>query len=161
MHTELMNLYYKAEENYLSNVDIKVFRHHIESLQQRLNTYEFLRDHEIDIFQPVADTLQKKYPTENPQTLEQVLRQAIALLRYAAMAMLLNNPEFLQHRLLEWLTEVVNAHQTQTLWSSCHELLSARLKEMLTEAEQDLILPLLDHAQATLVGLPAVVSVHA
>ncbi|BAC09852.1 phycobilisome protein [Thermosynechococcus vestitus] len=161
MHTELMNLYYKAEENYLSNVDIKVFRHHIESLQQRLSTYEFLRDHEIEIFQPVADALQKQYPTETPQTLEQVLRQAIALLRYAAMAMLLNNPEFLQHRLLEWLTEVVKAHQTQTLWRSCHELLSDRLKEMLTDAQQDLILPLLDQAQATLVGLPAVVSVHA
>ncbi|RMH65358.1 MAG: phycobilisome protein [Cyanobacteria bacterium J003] len=161
MHTELMNLYYKAEENYLSNVDIKVFRHHIESLQQRLSTYEFLRDHEIEIFQPVADALQKQYPTEPPQTLEQVLRQAIALLRYAAMAMLLNNPEILQHRLLEWLTEVVKAHQTQTLWSSCHELLSDRLKEMLTDAQQDLMLPLLDQAQVTLVGLPAVVSVHA
>ncbi|MFN4065730.1 MAG: phycobilisome protein [Thermosynechococcus sp.] len=161
MHTELMNLYYKAEEKYLSNVDIKVFRHHIESLQQRLSTYEFLRDHEIEIFQPVADALQKQYPTENPQTLEQVLRQAIALLRYAAMAMLLNNPEFLQHRLLEWLTAVVHAHQTQTLWRSCHELLSGRLKEMLPDAEQDLVLPLLEQAQATLVGVPAVVSVHA
>lgn len=161
MHTELMNLYYKAEANYLSDVDLKVLRHHVESLQQRLRTYEFLRDHELEIFQPVADNLQKNYPTENPRTLEQVLRQAIALLRYAAMAMLLNNPEFLQHRLLEWLTGVVSAHQTQALWTSCHELLSARLKEMLTDAEQDLILPLLDQAQATLVGVPAVVSVHA
>jgi len=160
MHTELMNLYYKAEENYLSNVDIKVLRHHVESLQQRLHAYEFLRDHEVEIFQPVADKLQKNYPTENPRTLEEVLRQSIALLRYAAMAMLLNNPEFLQHRLLEWLTGVVNAHQTQTVWTSCHDLLSARLKEMLTDAEQDLILPLLDHAQATLVGIPAVVSVQ-
>lgn len=160
MHPDLNNLFYKAEDHYLNNVDIKVFRHHAESLQQRLTTYELLRDRELDIFQPVADRFQKNHPIENPVVLEQVIKQGITLLRYAAMAMLLNNPEFLQHRVLEWLTEKVNAHQTQALITDLHELLQARLKELLTDKELDLILPLLDQSQATLVGVQPLVSIQ-
>ncbi len=160
MHPDFALMFYKAEDHYLSDVDLKVFKHHTESLKQRLALYETLREQELEIWQPVADRLQQAFPTESDASLEQILRQGIALFRYGAMAMLLHNPEFLQRRLLEWLTDVVASRQSQALMTKLNELLQARLKEMLTDKEVDLIIPFLDQAQVTLVGTPPVVTVQ-
>lgn len=160
MQPDLALLFYKAEDHYLTDVDLKVFKHHTDSLKLRLAFYELLREKELEIWQPVADRLQQAFPAESDARLEQILRQGIALFRYGAMAMLLNNPEFLQRRLLEWLTDVVASRQSQGLVTKLNELLQARLKEMLTDKEVDLILPFLDQAQATLVGTAPLVTVQ-
>lgn len=154
MHPDLQTLLYKAEEHYLEATEIKLFRHHMASLSQRLATYEILRDQELAIFQPIADQLQQAFPQEPTQLLEQCLKQWINILRYAAMAMLLNNPEFMQWRLLEWLTELVQAHQMQSIEAKLCQLLQIRLKELLLPEQQCLIQPLIDQAQTTLLGSP-------
>lgn len=152
MHPDLESLYFKAEENYLQGTEIKLFKHHIGSLAQRLETYEYLRDEELTIFQPVADQLSQAFRQENPQLLEQALKRWLTVMRYAAMAMLLNNPEFLQRRLLEWLTDIVQVQQMQLIEAQLCQLLQARLKDLLPSQRLDLILPLLDQAQTTLLG---------
>lgn len=155
MHPDLESLFYKAEENYLQAVEMKLFKHHINSLAQRLQTYEVLRDQEIDIFQPVADRLVEAFAQESTPLLEQALKQWIAILRYAAMAMLLNNPEFLQRRLLEWLTDLVEVQQRQSIEAKLAQLLQDRLREVLTEEQRNLIAPFIDQAQHTLLGATA------
>lgn len=150
MHPEIETLLYKAEEQYLKPLEIKLFKHHATSLSQRLETYEMLRDQEIAIFQPVADRLLKSFPQEKQETLEIALKHWLSVLRYCAMAMLLNNQEFLQRRLLEWLTDIVQAHQTQAIEMSLYQLLHASLKELLSEQQLALVQPFLEQAEATL-----------
>jgi Phycobilisome protein len=154
MHPDLQTLLYKAEAQYLEATEIKLFRHHIGSLSERLATYEILRNQELAIFQAIADQLQTTFPQESPQLLEKCLKQWIAILRYAAMAMLLNNPEFLQWRILEWLTDSVQAHQVQSIEAKLCQLLQVQLKNRLSTEQQGLIQPLIDQAQTNLLGSP-------
>lgn len=150
MHPEIETLLYKAQEHYLNPLEIELFKHHATSLSERLETYELLREQEVAIFQPVADQLVKAFPQEKQETLERSLKHWLSVLRYCAMAMLLNNQEFLQRRLLEWLTDLVQAHQTQAVEMTLYQLLHGSLKELLSEQQLALVQPFLEQAEATL-----------
>lgn len=152
MHADLKALLYEAEDHYLSEKEVGNFQNHVSSLTQRLETYELLRDREIEIFQPIADSLEQAFPHEQEAVLKRALKHWLMILRYSAMAMLMNNPQFLQHRLLEWLTELVRAHQTQPIDRQLHKLLSERLRNILSEEQMELMHPFLKQIQATLLA---------
>jgi hypothetical protein len=160
MHSEIKTLLYEAEDHYLKPEEIEAFRDHASSLAQRLETYELLRDQELAIFQPVADQLLKAFPQENQKTLERTLRHWLAVVRYCTMAMLVNNQEFLQRRLLEWLTDIVQAHQTQEIETTLYQLLQDRLKEVLSDQQLALVQPFLDQTETTLLGAHALVELQ-
>ena len=152
MHCDLKTILYKAEENYLKKPEIIVFQYHVASLAKRLETYECLRDQEITIFQPIAEELVRAYPQENPKLIEKAIKHWLAVMRYCAMAMLLNNPEYLQRRILEWLTEMVQAHQMQSVENTIYNLLLSRLGKVLSQQQLALLQPFLEQAQTTLLG---------
>jgi hypothetical protein len=154
MHPDLQSLYHKAQDRYLQGLEIKLMRLHADHLGQRLAVYEILRDNEVNLFQPVADHLEQAFPKVETRVLSQSLQQWLTIMRYASMAMLVSNPEFLQHRLLEWLTDVVQAHNTMEISTKIHELLHEQLRKKLNAEQLDLLLPLLDQARMTLVGIP-------
>lgn len=150
MHPELRTLLYDAEVSYLQTPELDNFKAIVASLEERLDTYECLRDQEIAIFQPVADQLLLDFSSENPKVVEQALKHWLSVMRYCAMAMLLNNPEFLQYRLLEWLTDIVQAHQMESLENHLYELLQANLHKLLTVQQLALVQPFLEQARTTL-----------
>ncbi|MBE9170843.1 phycobilisome protein [Pleurocapsales cyanobacterium LEGE 06147] len=152
MQSDIETLVHKAEEDYLKQSDIELFRQQAASMQKCLETYECLRDREIAIFQPIVEQLVKTYPQENPQLLEKVLKHWLSVLRYCAMAMLLKNPEYLEYRILEWLSDIVKAHQMQSLESTLYELLFSRLSEVLTKEQLSLLQPFLEQARTALLG---------
>lgn len=152
MQSDIEALVHQAEEDYLKQPDIELFRQHAASLQKRLETYECLRDGEIAIFQPIVKQLMETYPQENPQLLEKVLKHWVSVLRYCAMAMLLNNPEYLEYRLLEWLSDIVKAHQMESLESTLYELLLSSLSTVLAQQQLALLQPFLEQARVALLG---------
>ncbi|ELS00380.1 hypothetical protein Xen7305DRAFT_00000800 [Xenococcus sp. PCC 7305] len=152
MQSDIQAILYKAEEHYLQKPEILDFRNAVSSLAERLATYEFLRDQEIVIFQPIAEELVRAYPEENPKLLEKALKHWLAIMRYSSMAMLLNNPEYLDRQILDWLTEMVQAHQMQSLENTIYDLLLSRLEKVLSRKQLLLIHPFLEQAQTTLLG---------
>jgi len=155
MHPQIKTLLYEAEEHYLKPEEIETFKHHASSLAQRLETYELLREQEVAIFQPVADQLLEVFPQEKQETLERALKHWLSVLRYCTMAMLLNNQEFLQRRLLEWLTDLVQVHQTQAIEMTLYRLLQTQLKELLAKQQLALLQPFLEQAETTLLRASA------
>ncbi len=152
MQSDIENLLYLAEDHYLKRLEIKAFQIYAASLAKRLEVYEYLRDHEIDIFQPIAEELSEVHAAEDPQLLEKALKHWLSIMRYCAMAMLLNNPEYLQRSVLEWLTEMVQAHQMQPLENTIYDLLFSHLKKLLPPEQFALIKPFLSQTQTTLLG---------
>ena len=71
-------------------------------------------------------------------------------MRYCAMAMLLNNPEYLQRSVLEWLTDMVQAHQMQSVESTIYDLLLSQLQKMLSRQQFASIEPFLEQSKAIL-----------
>lgn len=150
MQPELEAFLYEAEEKYLTPEEIQNFKKNISLFKQRLATYENLREQEIKIFQPVADELLAKFPEENQKIIEKSIKHWLSVMRYGAMAMLLNNPEYFQRRLLEWLTPTIKAHQLETVEKKLYELLEKQLKQALPEDQLALMQPFLEQAQTNL-----------
>ncbi len=151
MNTNIQSLLYDADERYLRAAEIGTFKSYTSSLSQRLEAYELLRDKEIAIFQPIANGLLASFP-EQQQDLERSLKNWLAVLRYCAMAMLLNNPEFLEWRLLEWLTDLVRVHQTQAIDTALYKALQKQLSQILADKQYSLLQPFLAQAAASLLA---------
>ncbi|MGD1918881.1 MAG: phycobilisome protein, partial [Pleurocapsa sp.] len=130
--------------------EITAFQLHIAKLAKRLEVYEYLRDREIDIFQPIADELSEAYSQVSPQLIEKALKLWLSIMRYCAMAMLLNNPEYLKEGVLDWLTDTVKAHQMQSIEIAIYDLLSSKLKKSLPEDQFALMQPFLEQTQEIL-----------
>lgn len=135
MYPELQALIHEAEFQYLQGEDLDRLSQEMSTLKDRLTAYRILRDKEISIFQTVADTLIEKLPNEKTKKLETSLRHWLLITRYCGMAMLLNNPEFLEHRLLEWLTDIVVAHESQSISQTIYSVLIAKLEKELSETQ--------------------------
>jgi hypothetical protein len=150
MHSDLEIVSRKAEFDYLQQPELDAFKQCVDSLRERLEIYECLRDKEIDIFQLVAEQLLDAYPLEEQKLIERALKYWISIMRYSAMAMLLNNPGFLQHRLLEWLTPVFGAYQLEEINNSLYGLLLSDLSQTLTKKQMTFLQPFLEQAKANL-----------
>ncbi|MBE9222232.1 phycobilisome protein [Cyanobacterium stanieri LEGE 03274] len=151
MYPELQLLIHEAEFNYLQSNDLETFSKCINSLQGKMDIYRLLRDREIEIFQIVADKLVAKFSDSQEKALEISLQHWLLITRYSAMAMLLNNPEFLERRLLEWLTDVVEARESQSIDSAVHSLLITELKQALNPSQIADLEPFLNQAKEYLV----------
>jgi len=147
MYPELQALIHEAEYSYLGSDDLESLSAHIATLAEKINGYKKLRDEELNIFQEVADKLEAKFPEENTQVLENSLQHWLLITRYCGMAMLLNNPEFLERRLLEWLTDIVQVRQSQAIDEAVRSLLVVGLNKLLSEQEVAYLLPFLDQAK--------------
>ncbi|AFZ46639.1 hypothetical protein Cyast_0663 [Cyanobacterium stanieri PCC 7202] len=154
MYPELQTLIHEAEYNYLQKDDLELFSEHINNLQQKLEVYRLLRDQEIEIFQGVADKLVAQFSDSQEKALETSLHHWLLIMRYAAMAMLLNNPEFLERRLLEWLTDIVQVRESQSIDSAVHSLLMTQLGKTMDSSELNYLEPFLNQAKEYLVNAP-------
>jgi Phycobilisome protein len=151
MHPEIEALLDQAETRFLKGEELIAFKRQAATLAQRLKIYEFLREKEASIFQPVANKLQESFPNQKEETLERSLKHWVLVLRYCAMAMLLNDREFLEQRLLDWVSGIVEAHQTQKVEATVCTLLETRLKELLSEQARAILQPFLDQAKSMIV----------
>lgn len=152
MYPALEAIIHQAEDHYLQSDELTDFSSHISSLRERLETYELIRDHEILIFQAVADKMLENFPQEKPQQVERSLKHWLLITRYCAMAMLLNNHEFLERRLLEWLTDIVSAYELQLIQNTLFQLLANELEKVLSENQVEYIQPFLEQAKTTLLN---------
>ncbi|MCG9892912.1 MAG: phycobilisome protein [Thermosynechococcaceae cyanobacterium MS004] len=153
MDTALQSLLYAADDHYLSDADLDRFHQDIQSLAERIETYETLRDRELAILQPTADYLSEEFPTADPKLLERSVIHWINILRYSAMAMLLNDQAFLSQRILEWMPDLVQAYQLQDIEKTLYRFLQMQLKNSLSPEQLNLLKPYLEEAHATLLSV--------
>ncbi len=151
MHPAIEAMFDEAENRYLKPNELNVLTTYVESLPERLNAYRFLRDQELSIMQNVADQLESRCPGESQQTLERCLKNALLVMRYAAMAMLLNDSEFLTNRVVAWLEETNAVYQTQAVDTALYQLLNHRLGEVLNKEQLSLLRPHLTLAEKAVV----------
>ena len=154
MQAELNELLVQAENRYLQTEELLGFKSYAETLAQRLKIYEFLRDREIVIFQPIADQIQTIFPQEKQERLEQILQQWILIFRHSAMSMLLNDSKYLQERVIDWLSGLVQAHNSQVIDTQVYQLLNARLNELLSPKALIFLQPFLEQVKTQLLEPP-------
>jgi hypothetical protein len=152
MNTELSQVINDAEDHYLQSQELNHLNQQIESLAQRLEVYELLRDFELEVFQEVADDLQSAFPRLDAQLLNRVLEDGLAILRYGAMAMLQGNPQYLQRQLLEWLPSRVQAYDLEAVETRMLQLLQTHLSKRILPSQIALIQFYLDRVHSALIS---------
>lgn len=146
MSTELQDLIFAADDHYLSDADLNRFQNELQSLNERLDLYEYIRDHEVTLLQPAVDYLVEELSNKDTKVLERAVTHWISILRYAAMAMLQSDAKFLEEHILNWLPDVVDAYDLRDVEIALYRFLQAQLKSSLTPQQLDLIQPYLEQA---------------
>ncbi len=152
MITDLEAILYKADETYLDSQDLARFKSQTFSLEKRLQTYEILRQQETSIFQYVADRLVKDLPDLSESKIKKALEHWLMIVRYCAMAMLADRPEYLQHHILDWLPEQIEIYNLRVLEENLYVLLEKRLRKVLNAEQFSLLEPFLQQSKAALLS---------
>ena len=150
MIKDLESILYKAEDRYLDTQDLAIFKSQTFSLEKRLQTYELLRSQETEVFQYVANQLSRNFSDIKEDKICKALHHWLMVTRYCAMAMLADNPEYLQYRILEWLPEQIDVYNLKVLEENVFLFLHKRLKKNLNAEQFSLIEPFLQQAKDAL-----------
>ncbi|MEB3293075.1 MAG: hypothetical protein VKJ24_07935 [Synechococcales bacterium] len=148
MQAILEEIFDEPDRRYLSGSEVGEISQYVKSLPERLMTYRTLRDRETQFMQAVADQLEVEMPTTITDVLEQSVRHGILVLRHCAMAMLMNDEQYLSDRLLNWLSETAQIHQTEASDLTIYRLMQAQLGKVLNPNQIMLFQPFLDQVQA-------------
>ena len=154
MTFKLDSLFESAEKPYLDANDLTLLSQYVSSIPERIAVYRILRDQEIAIMQPIADALQQRNQAAEDKV-ERSVRNGLMVLRYVAMAMLLDDSAFVAGRLQGWLPEIVKAHETQELDQQLFQFLDQQLAKVLTPAQVNLLKPGLTKARDLILGSSA------
>lgn len=150
MNPKLDALFNEPEKRYLNADELSVLSQYVSSIPERMKVYRLLRDQEVALLQPVADALQQQMPDASEAVLERSVRSGLLILRYAAMAMLMDDEQFVDNRLQGWLPEIAKAYNTQAVDQKLFEILTQRLAQALPPQQMSLLKPCLAKAQALL-----------
>ncbi|PSN20607.1 hypothetical protein C7271_01400 [filamentous cyanobacterium CCP5] len=152
MNSKLEALFDEPEKRYLNADELSALSQYVSSVPERLSIYRQLRDQEVEILQPVVNTIQQQMPEVAESTLERSIQNIMLILRYAAMAMLIDDVDFMDKRLYGWLPEMVKAFGTHTLNQKLFELLNQKLAQTLSPQHLNLLKPNLDRAQTLMMS---------
>jgi hypothetical protein len=151
MTFKLDALFDAPDKQYLDANDLSILSQYVSSIPDRMAVYRTLRDQEIPIMQPIADALQQQGGHPEPMV-ERSVRNGLMVLRYAAMAMLLDDSGFVEERLQGWLPEMVKAYETQTIDQQLFQLLQQQLGKVFSPAQLNLLKPSLEKAQSLMLN---------
>ncbi|WP_416675641.1 hypothetical protein [Egbenema bharatensis] len=143
MHPTIDQIFDNAEARYLKPEELQCVTQYVESLPERLETYRNLRDRELEIMQWVADQLQSQLPQENQDSLERCIKNALLMLRYCSMGMLLNDETLVKKRFLDWVSQAAKVYNTEKIDHLLHRLLNQRLTEVLGASQMRHLTPML------------------
>ena len=152
MHPELDKILNEAESRYLKPEELKSLSQYVSSLPARLETYRQLQEKELEIMQAVASQLEAQLPQEKTSDLERSIQNAILMLRYCAMAMLINDESLVKERLLGWLDGIIETYDSSSRDSKLYRLLNQQLSQALTKQQLSLLKPSLTIAEKTLLN---------
>ncbi|MBE9136078.1 hypothetical protein IQ254_02480 [Nodosilinea sp. LEGE 07088] len=151
MAFKLDTLFDAPDKKYLNASDLSILSQYVSSIPERMAVYRTLRDQEVAIMQPIADVLQQQGGHPEPMV-ERSVRNGLMVLRYVAMAMLLDDDSFVEERLQGWLPEMIKAYDTQAIDQQLFQLLEKQLSKVFSPAQLNLLKPSLEKAQGLMLN---------
>lgn len=148
MISDIDLILYKAEAEYLEQQDLANFKGQVFALEKRLQIYEIISSKETEVFQSIASRLVSD--PDEPDKIKLALKHWLMVMRYCAMAMLLDNPDYLEYRILEWLSEQVEAYETKAIEQRIFELLQKRYRKVLNSEQLSILQPYLEQTRNAL-----------
>lgn len=152
MNPKLAALFDEPEKAYLKVDELNTLSQFVSSLPERINFYQRLRNEEITLMQAVANALQQQFPQASDEQLKRSLQSGILMVRYAAMAMLIDDTDLVTNRLATWLPEIVEAYDTRSIDVALYQLIKTQFAGRFSPAQMALLSPGIDAAERLIGG---------
>ncbi|MBE9144567.1 globin family protein [Planktothrix mougeotii] len=148
MLTELQRLSVEADGRYATPEELEFLKSYLETFRYRISAYQKLQKYEPIILQKIHHKLIKT----NPQIFmkgsinftSKWRLDTIRVLRYSAMILLINDPDYLQERLLIWFATILQAFKVQDITELTYQAMSDVLEDYLTPEEKNVFFPLIE-----------------
>lgn len=155
MYPQLLSVFDEAENRYLKPEELKLVGQYVASMPERLDTYRNLRERELEVMQAVANQLQAEMPQVSEEVLERCLKNALLMLRYCALSLLLNDEAIVEQRFLSWIAPLAKLYDTKAIDSKLYRLLNQQLSKALSAKQMSYLSPSLALAQESLLSQSA------
>ncbi len=148
MISQIDSLQRELDGRYASDRELQFFWDYARSFNLRLQTYLKLQGLEPEILKRVQAKMRMLDPSllaDGSQDLTAKWKQdTLRVLRYSAVAMLLDDRDFLRDRLLYWMQTVMKAFGAQRSCEVTYRVMQEVVREQLTLAESNLLCPILE-----------------
>ncbi|PSN20610.1 phycobilisome protein [filamentous cyanobacterium CCP5] len=145
MLNKLDTLTLSTDGRYATDVELQFFYTYLPTLYLRIRIYQKIQAAEKEIIQQVLKTLTATAPTllwQNDVDLTaKWQRDTVRVLRYAALAVLTDDLELFQERLLLWFSTIMEAFGVRRNCKATYSIMQAVIKRHLTPQEAALFLP--------------------
>jgi hypothetical protein len=154
MLTQLDNLSRTADGRYANDAELAFIQDYYSSFAQRLSTYKKMQAVETQMVRAVQAQLQKEDPSfvaNDPQMLRKCEFDLLFVLRYAAVALLLNDTDTFKERLLYWLQTIMRTFKNhQSRCDTAYRVAQTVATQYLAPQEATLVCPLLELSRSML-----------
>ncbi len=154
MLKQLARLSVEADGRYATDQELQFLKNYLQSVDQRITSYEKIRDAEEEILDQVETKMRSIDPnlfSRDSQDLTSVCkRDRKHTLRCSAAAMLINDLDRLREGLLLWQRTIMLAFKDEHPSKVHYEVLPEIMKQHLTAEEVELIMPFLQLDQSVL-----------
>lgn len=148
MLSQLEKLSRATDGRYATDEELQFIDDYMKTYSLRLETYQRLQDVEAAIVQRVYAKMRAIDPNLFKNGSEDVSakwkRDTILVLRYSAVALLLNDPDMLCERLLFWLQTVMKAFGAQRSCRITYEVMQEVVKQQLPPPQASLFCSILE-----------------
>ncbi|WP_448600398.1 phycobilisome protein [Thermoleptolyngbya sp.] len=159
MLSQMKRLSLETEGRYATDADLQFLRDYAKSYGLRVETYQRIQSAEVLLVSQVQQYMMSKDPTlfqgGNSDLTAKWKRDTVRVLRYSAVAMLLNDPETLQERFLLWFQTIMRAFGAQRSCNATYEAMQHVVRQHLTPVQASLFCPILELNRHLLGGSPA------
>ncbi|MBC7968791.1 MAG: phycobilisome protein [Verrucomicrobia bacterium] len=154
MLSQLEKLSLNTDGRYASDEELQFVGDYVQLFGLRLQTYQTLQLVEAAIVQQVETKMRLLDPnlfrSGNEDVSAKWKRDTLRVLRYSAVAMLMNDPETLRERFLFWLQTIMKAFGAQKSCNATYEVMQEVVKQHLTPVQAGLFCPILEINRQTL-----------
>ena len=154
MLTNLKDLVSATDGRYATDQELQFLQGYLTTAPLRFRTYQKLQKAETEIINQLMKELKTYHPdifiVNNQDLTAKWQRDTVRLLRDAATALLVDDPESFKDKILMWFQTIMKAFGAQRSCQVTYSTLQQVIKQHLTPEEAQLLLPLLELSQTTL-----------
>lgn len=158
MLSKLQHLGIDVDKHYATDEELAFMTDYVQSFPLRLKTY--IKIHELE--QKIVEQVEMKIKSFDPNLFlydrEDITnkwkRDTFRVLRYTAIGLLIDDPDYLKDQFLYWFQTIMQAFNAQRSCDTTYAVMQEVVKKMLDPEEADLVCPILE-LNRRLLGQPA------
>lgn len=145
---KLQTLSIKADGRYAKDSELQFIEEYLRNFQERLTAYRKVQDSATDL----VDLVYQRLLAKNPQFFHRSGQDytpkwrsdTLRVVKFAAMALLYDDPDLYKERFLYWFQTLMYAFGTQDACNQTYALMQEVVKEILPPTSAQLFSPILE-----------------